>query len=50
MKKRILAMIFVLALCFCTVIPAFAVDADGFVSEYDLDKDMKKLISDSERE
>ena len=27
MKKRILAMIFVLALCFCTVIPAFAVDA-----------------------
>ena len=28
MKKRILAMIFVLALCFCTVIPAFAVDAE----------------------
>lgn len=44
MKKRILAMIFVLALCFCTVIPAFAVDADGFVSEYERVQDMAKLL------
>ena len=50
MKKRILAMIFVLALCFCTVIPAFAVDADGFVSEYERVQDMAKLLSESERE
>ena len=49
MKKRILAMIFVLALCFCTVIPAFAVDADGFVSEYERVQDMAKLLSESER-
>lgn len=50
MKKRILAMIFVLVLCFCTVIPAFAVDADGFVSEYERVQDMAKLLSESERE
>lgn len=50
MKKRILAMIFVLALCFCTVIPAFAVDADGFVSEYERVQDMAQLLSESERE
>lgn len=43
-------MIFVLALCFCTVIPAFAVDADGFVSEYERVQDMAKLLSESERE
>ena len=49
MKKRILAMIFVLALCFCTVIPAFAVDADGFVSEYERVQDMAQLLSESER-
>ena len=50
MKKRILAMIFVLVLCFCTVIPAFAVDADGFVSEYERVQDMAQLLSESERE
>ncbi len=48
MKKRIIAIIFVLALCFCAVIPAFATDADGFADKYERVQDMAELLSESE--
>ena len=49
MKKKIIAMIFVLALCVLSVVPAFATDTDGFADEYYRINDAANILSDSEK-
>ena len=46
MKKKMIALLFVLALCLCAAVPAFA--ADGFADEYYRVNDLADLLTDSE--
>ena len=48
MKKKITAIIFALILCFCTMVPTFAADSDGFADEYCRLNDLANLLSDNE--
>lgn len=48
MKKKITVILFVLILCLCTTIPAFAADTDGFADEYYRVNDLADILSDSE--
>ncbi len=48
MKKKITVILFALILCFCTMIPSFAADSDGFADEYYRLNDLADLLSDSE--
>lgn len=46
MKKKLIALLFVLVLCLCTAVPVFA--ADGFADEYYRVNDLADLLTDSE--
>ena len=48
MKKKITVLLFALVLCFSTVVPAFAAEADGFADEYYRLNDLAEILSDSE--
>ena len=48
MKKKLTALLFVLVLCLCMAIPAFA--ADGFADEYYRVNDLADLLTDREEE
>lgn len=48
MKKRLIAFLFVIALCLSTVLPVCATETSGFVNEYNRVVDMADLLTDQE--
>lgn len=48
MKKKILALLVSLVLCFCTTSFVFSAQTDGFANEYERVQDLAGLLSDSE--
>ena len=48
MKKKVMAMMLVLLLCLCTVIPVFADDSEGFVDAYYRLNDLADILTDDE--
>ena len=50
MKKRLIAMLFAIVLCFCTAVPAFAAGDDSLLDGNYRLNDLADLLSDSEEE